>query len=155
LPDERQPCVLDPGGDGRVEDRDVALEDAGAGGGRNAARRDVVLERDRNAVGGLADDVEVGVQLGVALADRLDVGAGELVAGDLSGGEKPRGVFRGETKGVDHRGTPRGHPTPPPAFTLTRKSAHVVRGMPTECKRVTSRPPGRGTPPPPDPARSR
>src|SRR6185312_1078252 len=84
LADERQPCVLDSRGDGRVEDRDVALEYAGASSGRNAARRDVVLERDRNPVGGFADDVEVGVQLGITLPDRLDVGAGELVAGDLS-----------------------------------------------------------------------
>jgi hypothetical protein len=71
--------------------------------------------------------VEIGVQLGVAFSDRPDVGPGQLVAGDLSGLEEAGGVFRGETKGVDQFATPWGHPTPPPAFTLTRKSARVAR----------------------------
>ena len=152
LADERQPGLLDPRRDGGVEDGDVALEDAGAGRGRDAARRDVVLERDRDAVSGLADDVQVGVELGVALADRLDVGTGELVAGDLAGLEEPGGLFRGETKGVDHGAIPRGHPTPPPAFTLTRKSAPVAREKPKNRRDVTTRPPGHGTPRPPGPA---
>ena len=75
------PAVLAAGRDGGVEDRDVALEDLRAGGRLDPARRDQVLERDRHALAvGLVDRAQVRVQLAVALADRVEVGAVELGA---------------------------------------------------------------------------
>ena len=59
--------------------------------------------RDRDAGPALADHVEVGVQLRVAGLDRVDVGAGELVAGDLAALEQPGGLLGGEPQGVDHQ----------------------------------------------------
>ena len=52
LAEERQAGVLHALGHGRVEHRDVALEDPRGGRRRDALRRDDVLERDRHAVAG-------------------------------------------------------------------------------------------------------
>ena len=71
--------------DGRVVDRDVALEDLRAGRRRHALRRDHVL-RARSArppPSGSSCTCEVGVQLAVALVDRLEVRVEELAAADL------------------------------------------------------------------------
>ena len=149
LAEDGQAGRLAARGDRRVEDRRVADEDLRARRRRDALRRDHVLVRDRDAVPALAGDVQVGVQLRVAGLDRLEVGAGELVAGDLAALEQPGGLLGGEPQGVDHGhvscGRLRGHPVPPPAVSVTRKSARVARGTCREWDNVTRRPPGRGT----------
>jgi hypothetical protein len=74
--------------------------------------------------------VEVGVQLGIARFDGVDVRAGQLVAGDLAALEEPGRVLRGQSQGVDHSQVPLGrrwgHPEPPPA--LDASAENLPRG---------------------------
>jgi len=88
---------------------------------------------DGDTVPPLPGDVEVGVQLRIARLDRLEVGDGELVAGDLAALEQPGRLLRGEPQGVDHSpvllGRLRGHPVPPPAVSVTRKAAQVCAAV--------------------------
>ena len=49
-------------------------------------------------------DVQVGMQLGIALADRGEVGGEELTAGDLLGVDELPRLFGGQPERVDHAG---------------------------------------------------
>src|SRR4029450_855275 len=106
------------------------------------------------AVTGLADDVEVGVQFPVALVDRVEVGLGELLAGDLVAPEEAYGLFRGEAKRVDHSHVSRGRRWPPSASSVRRSSAREARRLHRNRVIRPSPQPARETPRPPDPAHS-
>src|SRR5207244_11198537 len=84
LAEDAEAVRLEPLDDGRVVDREVALEDPGARRRRDALRPDHVLERDWDAVASwIVTDVEEAVELLVAVADRGAVGGEELRAGGL------------------------------------------------------------------------
>ena len=70
-----------PGGDGRVERRDVALEDPRAGGRLTALDRDQVLERHRDA----AQRMESVERRGAGAAGRGDAGVGGVGLGKGTG----------------------------------------------------------------------
>jgi hypothetical protein len=91
--------------DSGVEHRHVVLEDLRARRRRHALRRDHVLDRDRDPISAeVVADVQVRVQLGVALTDRVEVGAEQLGAGDLLRLEELLRPLGGEPERVDHAG---------------------------------------------------
>ena len=95
------------GRDRGVEHRSVAGEDPRAGGRLDAARRDQVLERDRDAVAvGSVDRSQIGVQLGVALGDPVAIGAVELGRRRLPPLDQGCSPFGREPERVDHRAAP-------------------------------------------------
>ena len=146
LPEDGQAGLLAAGGHRRVEDRDVALENARTGGGRDALRCDEILVRDRNAVARFPDDVEVGVQLAVALLDRVEVSTRQLLARGLLALEETGGVLRGQAQRVDHSHVPGGRRGPPSASSVSRKTARVAREQQKKSTSLTSPPPERERP---------
>jgi hypothetical protein len=74
-------------------------------------RRDHVFERDRDPVAlGLVDGAEVGVELGIALGDRVRVRAMEFGAADLAALDQAHCLFGSQPQRVDHASAPQ---TPP------------------------------------------
>src|SRR5439155_4068301 len=62
-----------------------------------------VLDRDRHAVALVPlEHLKLGVQLAVPLADRVEVGAPELLRGELAPLEQPERLLGGEAQRVDH-----------------------------------------------------
>ena len=111
---------LAAGGDGGVEDGHVAGEDPRAGGRLDAFGRDHVLERDRDAGPvGVVDRPQVGVQLVVALADRVEVRGVQLGGRDLAPVDEPDRLLGREPQRVDHG---RHAPSAPP-LARARESA--------------------------------
>src|SRR5262249_11620155 len=109
LAENPEALCLQPFDDGRVVDRDVALEDLRAGRRGDPFRPDHVLERDRQAVAArVVTEVEVAVELLVAVVDRGAVGGEELGAGDLAGVHEPPRLFGSQAKRVDHVAPPGG-----------------------------------------------
>jgi hypothetical protein len=93
------------GGDGRVEDRDVVLEDLRTRRGADAFGRDDVLERDRDAVAArVIGEREVRIELAVPLVDRRAVGREELRPRHFAAVEQVLRAFSGEPERVDHAG---------------------------------------------------
>ena len=103
LADRAQPARGTALGDGRVVDGLEAFEDLGAGGRLDPARRDHVLERDRDAFSRrVVADAEEAVQLRVALVDRGPVGGEDLLRRRLPRGQERLELLRGQAKRVDH-----------------------------------------------------
>src|SRR5438874_4923653 len=100
---------LQPLDDGRVVDGDVALENLRAGGRRDPLRPDHVLQRDRQALAArIVTEMEVAVELGVAVVDRSPVGGKELGARDLARVDEAPRLLGGQAKRVDHYVAPPG-----------------------------------------------
>src|SRR5204863_5406849 len=89
--------------------RHVALEDLRPGCRRDALRPDHVLHRDRDPLPTfVVADVQVAVQLGVALVDRRAIGRVELCAADLLRLDETYRLLGGQSQGVDHQDPPGG-----------------------------------------------
>ena len=109
LAEDAEPVLLAARDHRRVVHRHVALQDLRAGGRRDPLRADHVLDRDRDALPArVLAHVQVAVELGVALADRLEVRGEELGARDFLPLEQLLRPFGRQPEGVDHEAPPGG-----------------------------------------------
>src|SRR5581483_6332748 len=116
-----------------VVDGDVSLQDLRAGRRRYALRPDHVLERDRDAfAAGVVAHVQVAMELGIALADRLEIRGEELRPGDLPRVEELLRALRREAQRVDHElppgGTRKKSPSRSGAFASASSTERQGRG---------------------------
>src|SRR5262249_29896249 len=137
LPQQLQARRLAAHGNGRIEHRDVVLEDLRAGSRTHALRGDDVLEGDRDAVVLVrVDQREEAVQVVVAGVDRLAIGRAGVGARHLATLEQAHRILCGESEGVDHSassvtpvgGTRKKPPSRSGAFAKTSSSGSDWRG---------------------------